>query len=50
VDGKIVVMGSYNFSRAAEERNDENTVIIYNEDIARFFMDEFERVYAHATE
>jgi len=50
VDGKIVVMGSYNFSKSAEERNDENIVIIYNENIAKFFMDEFDRVYAHATE
>ena len=50
VDEKIVVMGSYNFSRSAEERNDENIIIVYNENIARFFVDEFERVYAHASE
>jgi len=48
VDEKIVVMGSYNFSRAAEERNDETIVIIYNEQIAKFFIDEFERVYERA--
>ena len=45
VDEKIVVMGSYNFSRAAEERNDETVIIVYNEDIANFFMEEFERVW-----
>jgi phosphatidylserine/phosphatidylglycerophosphate/cardiolipin synthase-like enzyme len=45
VDEKIVVMGSYNFSRAAEERNDETIIIVYNEDIANFFMEEFERVW-----
>jgi len=50
VDGRIVVMGSYNFSRSAEERNDENILIIYNEDIAQFFLQEFNRVYAHAHE
>lgn len=50
VDGKIVVMGSYNFSKAAEERNDENIVIIYNEKIAEFFLEEFERVYEHTSE
>ncbi|HKI53067.1 MAG TPA: phospholipase D-like domain-containing protein [Anaerolineales bacterium] len=50
VDGKIVVMGSYNFSKSAEEKNDENIVIIFNKDIAKFFIDEFERVYAHASE
>jgi len=50
VDEKIVVLGSYNFSRSAEERNDENILIIYNSQIAEFFMQEFQRVYAHAHE
>ena len=48
IDEKIVVLGSYNFSQSAEERNDENLVIIYNEAIAQQFMQEFERVRAHA--
>jgi len=50
VDGRIVVMGSYNFSRSAEERNDENIIIIYHEKIAEFFLEEFDRVYAQANE
>jgi len=50
VDGKIVVLGSYNFSKSAEEKNDENIIIVYNEQIADFYMQEFERVYAHAHE
>lgn len=50
VDEKIVVLGSYNFSRAAEERNDENILIIYDEAIAEFFVQEFERVYSNAHE
>lgn len=50
VDGKIVVIGSYNFSKAAEERNDENIIIVYNDKIAEFFVQEFQRVYAHAHE
>ena len=45
IDESIVVIGSYNFSRAAEERNDENTLIIYNAAIARQFMMEFQRVW-----
>ena len=48
VDEKIVVLGSYNFSQSAEERNDENTIIIYNELIAEQFMLEFERVQSQA--
>jgi len=50
VDGRIVVLGSYNFSRSAEERNDENILIIYNAQVAEFFLQEFQRVYAHAHE
>jgi len=50
VDGKIAVLGSYNFSKSAEERNDENIIIVYNEKIADFFMQEFDRVYTHAHE
>jgi phosphatidylserine/phosphatidylglycerophosphate/cardiolipin synthase-like enzyme len=48
VDEKIVVVGSYNFSRSAEENNDENTIIIYNPAIAGQFLQEFKRIWAHA--
>jgi len=48
VDEKIVAFGSYNFSRGAEENNDENLIIIYNPQIAEQFMLEFERVRSHA--
>ncbi len=45
VDGEIVITGSYNFSRSAETRNDENLVIFHNEQIAEVFLKEFQRVY-----
>jgi len=48
VDEKIVVMGSYNFSQNAEQRNDENILIIYDPVIAEQFMFEFQRVYEQA--
>ena len=44
VDEKIVVMGSYNFSQSAEQRNDENLLIIYDPVIAEQFLFEFQRV------
>ena len=44
IDESIVILGSYNFSRSAEERNDENTLIIHSTDLAAQFMAEFERV------
>lgn len=48
VDGKIVALGSYNFSQSAEERNDENLIIVYSEPIAQQFIEEFRRVWEHA--
>ena len=48
VDEKIVVMGSYNFSQNAEQRNDENILIIYDPVIAEQFLFEFQRVYEQA--
>jgi phosphatidylserine/phosphatidylglycerophosphate/cardiolipin synthase-like enzyme len=50
VDGKIVISGSYNFSRSAEIRNDENVIIFHNEKIADFYLQEFERVYGQVWE
>ncbi len=49
VDDVIVVTGSYNWSRAAEESNDENVVAILSEDVAKLFADEFERMWALST-
>ena len=46
IDEQIVITGSYNFSRSAEERNDENILVFYNTDIAEEFLKEFERVKA----
>lgn len=46
VDGQTVVTGSYNFSRSAEERNDENVLVIYSPEIAAQYLVEFERLTA----
>jgi phosphatidylserine/phosphatidylglycerophosphate/cardiolipin synthase-like enzyme len=50
IDERIVITGSYNFSRSAETRNDENLIIIDNEQIADFYLKEFQRVYQVAEE
>ena len=50
IDHKTVVTGSYNFSSSAERRNDENVLLIHSPEIARQFLEEFERVYAEAQE
>jgi phosphatidylserine/phosphatidylglycerophosphate/cardiolipin synthase-like enzyme len=48
IDQSIVVTGSYNFSRSAEERNDENTLIIHNTRMAEAFMNEFNSIFEAA--
>lgn len=48
IDRQIVIFGSYNFTNSAETRNDETLLVIYNQDIAAQFLEEFGRVYARA--
>ena len=48
IDGRIVVMGSYNFTASAENTNAGNLIVIYNSGIAEQYMQEFQRVYAAA--
>jgi phosphatidylserine/phosphatidylglycerophosphate/cardiolipin synthase-like enzyme len=45
IDEAIVITGSYNFSRSAEVRNDENVVIVQNTAFAAEYLREFDRVF-----
>jgi phosphatidylserine/phosphatidylglycerophosphate/cardiolipin synthase-like enzyme len=49
IDDRIVILGSYNFSRNAEIRNDENTLIIFNSEIAELYTSEFQRIFSKAS-
>ena len=44
IDSTWTILGSYNFSRSAAERNDENVLIIKSRDVARQMLDEYARV------
>jgi phosphatidylserine/phosphatidylglycerophosphate/cardiolipin synthase-like enzyme len=46
VDQAIVVTGSYNFSTAAEDLNDENALIIHDPAIAATYYAQWERIWA----
>lgn len=48
VDGKTVILGSFNFSQSAENENDENLLIIDDASLAQAFEAEFMRVYEQA--
>lgn len=47
-DQAVVISGSYNFSAAAENVNDENILIIYCDDIANMFIQDFKGIKARA--
>ncbi len=50
VDERFVITGSLNYSTSAEESNDENVIILDNPEIARLYLQEFERVWAQAAD
>lgn len=45
IDGDTVVLGSYNWTRPANERNDENVVIIRHTGIAQLFTEAFDELW-----
>jgi phosphatidylserine/phosphatidylglycerophosphate/cardiolipin synthase-like enzyme len=45
IDNYRVITGSYNFSKNASMRNDENILIIDNADAAELYTEEFNRLY-----
>lgn len=50
IDSEIVIFGSFNFTRSANIRNDENLVVVYDAELARAFQAEFEQIYELAVD
>ncbi len=50
VDERYVITGSLNYSTNAEESNDENVIIIDNPEIAKLYLQDFERIWSLATD
>jgi phosphatidylserine/phosphatidylglycerophosphate/cardiolipin synthase-like enzyme len=50
LDNRIVITGSFNLSSNATENNDENVMIVDNPDIAKLYMQEFDRLWSIATD
>lgn len=48
LDDHTVIIGSHNWSKAANHKNDENLLIIENATVAKHFKQEFERLYRKA--
>ena len=45
IDQKVVVVGSYNFTKKANSKNAENIMLIKRRDIASRYLQEFENIY-----
>lgn len=50
VDGSTVLTGSFNYTRAANETNDENLVVLSDANLAGAYEDAFADVWARAQE
>ncbi|MBD3293581.1 MAG: hypothetical protein GF393_11710 [Armatimonadia bacterium] len=45
IDGRRVVLGSYNWTRPANEENDENTVVLTNSEVSDLFTEAFDELW-----
>ena len=45
IDNETVITGSFNPTKSADERNDENVLIIHDKEIARRYLEEFKYVW-----
>lgn len=48
IDQETVVTGSFNFSKAAEEKNAENLLVLRSSELARTYLDNWEMHKQHA--
>ncbi|MEW6567974.1 MAG: phospholipase D-like domain-containing protein [Chloroflexota bacterium] len=48
IDQALVITGSYNYTRSAEEYNDEAVLILHDPELAAWFSAEFDRLYRDA--
>jgi phosphatidylserine/phosphatidylglycerophosphate/cardiolipin synthase-like enzyme len=49
IDGRVVITGSFNFTKAAEESNAENLVVIEDEEIASIYAQNWQNHLARST-
>ena len=50
IDRAIVITGSFNFTKAAEEKNAENVLIIWNKELAKSYLDNWAKHREHSDE
>ncbi len=50
IDRGTVITGSFNFTKAAEEKNAENLIIIQSKELAKLYVDNWEKHRPHSVE
>jgi phosphatidylserine/phosphatidylglycerophosphate/cardiolipin synthase-like enzyme len=50
IDRETVIKGSFNFTKAAEEKNAENLLIIRDKDLAKMYLDNWYKHKEHSEE
>jgi len=45
IDGRTVITGSYNWTKNAETRNDENVIVLHDPDVAMIYQRKFEEYW-----
>jgi phosphatidylserine/phosphatidylglycerophosphate/cardiolipin synthase-like enzyme len=48
IDNEVVVTGSFNFTRAAEVNNAENLLVIHSKELAKIYIDNWEKHRVHS--
>jgi phosphatidylserine/phosphatidylglycerophosphate/cardiolipin synthase-like enzyme len=46
IDKEVVITGSFNFTKSANDNNDENIIIIRSKAVAQAYLDEFAKMYS----
>jgi phosphatidylserine/phosphatidylglycerophosphate/cardiolipin synthase-like enzyme len=49
IDNKVVLTGSFNWSSQAEDKNNENLLIIIDNELAELYEKEFQKIWSEAT-
>lgn len=47
IDKKTVITGSFNFTKAAEEKNAENLLILKSKELAKVYIENWDKHKAH---
>jgi phosphatidylserine/phosphatidylglycerophosphate/cardiolipin synthase-like enzyme len=45
IDGQYVITGSFNFTKSADESNDDNILVIHSPAVAALYEQEFQKVF-----